>query len=378
VRWNSRKFLGDCDMPINVDKGVVRRLQLLASLAFPRLASQGAVNMILQATSRLARQEGPANGDLEALAAAVDELSRARLLFKTYEGHHKVGIFGSARSQEGSEEYELARQVGTAIRRAGWMVITGAGPGLMQAVNEGAGVGHSFGLNIRLRSSPRPNAFISEDKHVPFTDFWARKHAFIREADSFIFFAGGFGTADEVFEVLTLMQMGKTPLRPIVLLGPPTDDYWPRWMTFLRDVLVARGYVKEANVRLMTLATSSESVVAEIEKFYSNYLGMCWVGGRLRLHVRVAPQPHRLSQLTESFRDIILSGDIACIQQKAGACGSAEIAFLFDGKSYGRLRILIDELNRDAPDGETGDGRSVSAEGEWHAAEDRGPSDPPN
>ena len=183
-------------------------------------------------------------GDLKIVNAALKEMRYAFRVFAPYRNVRKVSVFGSARSRPGDPDYEQARAFGRTIAEHGWMVVTGAGPGSMEAANEGAGAAKSFGVNIRLPFEAEPNPIVADDpKLINFKYFFTRKLMFIKEASAFVLLPGGFGTMDEAFELLTLMQTGKSDMHPIVLLDPPGGTFWPEFVEFSRRNLVDRGYV---------------------------------------------------------------------------------------------------------------------------------------
>ena len=291
--------------------------------------------------------------DLKIVNAALKEMRYAFKVFAPYRDTRKVSVFGSSRSRPGDADYEQARRFGKTIAERGWMVVTGAGPGSMQAANEGAGKAQSFGVNIRLPFEAEPNRIVAEDpKLINFKYFFTRKLMFIKEGSAFVLLPGGFGTLDEAFELLTLMQTGKSDMHPIVLLDEPGGTYWSRLLSFVRDNLLSRGYVGEADLRLLRLTDDVEEAADEITGFYSNYDSMRFVGQRLVLRVRRAPGPARLAELSRRFSDIIVSGAIEATGplpaevQDEDVLDRERIVLHFDNASYGRLRELIDALNR--------------------------------
>src|ERR687895_19789 len=203
---------------------------------------------ILRTVVKLA-QDNTARGDLKILNRAMQELRHAFRVFAPYRHVRKVSIFGSTRVQESDAYYHLARSVARGLAQANFMVITGAGPGIMQAGHEGAGCEMSFGVNIRLPSVQPPNRFICDDpKLMNFHFFFTRKLMFVKEADAVVIFPGGFGTHDELLESITLAQTGKSQLVPIILMDVPDGTYWSRWVDFLRDDVMSRGYINEREI----------------------------------------------------------------------------------------------------------------------------------
>ena len=196
---------------------------------------------ILRTVVKLAG-DNAGRGDLRILSRAMQELRHAFRIFAPYRKVRKVSIFGSTRVQESDPYYLLAKGVAKCIAEAGFMVITGAGPGIMQAGHEGAGREKSFGVNIRLPSVQAANPFIRDDpKLMDFHFFFTRKLMFVKEADAVVIFPGGFGTHDELLESITLAQTGKSQLVPIILMDLPDGTYWSRWREFLRENVMSRG-----------------------------------------------------------------------------------------------------------------------------------------
>src|SRR3990170_4417506 len=194
--------------------------------------------------------------------AALKEFAYAFKVFKAYRGVRKVSIFGSSRSQTDEPNYDCARQFARAMAERGWMVITGAGPGVMEAGHEGAGAERSFGAAIRLPMESEPNLFIEGDpKLINFKYFFTRKVTFLKESDAFALLPGGFGTLDETFELLTLMQTGKSDLHPIVLLEVPGGTYWRDWLQFLAGDLADRDLISEVDLNLVKYTADIEEAV---------------------------------------------------------------------------------------------------------------------
>jgi hypothetical protein len=234
----------------------------------------------------------------------------------------------------------------------GWGVITGAGPGVMEAGSKGAGRDHAYGVNIRLPFEPDSNQFIDPERTVNYKYFFTRKLTFIKESAAFALFPGGFGTLDETFELFTLMQTGKSDLHPIVLMEAPGTGYWPPLLEFCSNVLVAQGLISAADMNLFTLTGSPEDAAEHILDFYSNYHSQRYVDGRLVLRIHRAPSPEILADLSAEFADVIVSGSIEIVEPSTAEVADAdhiELARLglhFDRRNYGRLRTLIDRLNR--------------------------------
>jgi uncharacterized protein (TIGR00730 family) len=232
------------------------------------------------------------------------------------------------------------------------MVVTGAGPGIMAAGAEGAGREQSIGVNIRLPQEQSANSFIAHDpKLVEMRYFFTRKLMLIKESDGYAVLPGGFGTLDEAFELLTLLQTGKAEPAPIVLLDTPDGEYWRRWEGFLRDQVGAQGFVSRDDWAFFRITSDIEEAVEEILGFYRNYHSCRWVGNLLVLRMHKGPTPRQLEDLDQSFADIVTDGSIRTIKplppERAGEdhLELDRVALRFDRIHYGRLRQLIDRLN---------------------------------
>ena len=311
----------------------------------------GLVSEIVTTALLLAR-DAASRLDLKIVNAALKEMRYAFKVFAPYRETKKVSVFGSSRSRPGDPDYEQAKLFGKTIAERGWMVVTGAGPGSMEAANEGAGKTQSFGVNIRLPFEAEPNPVIAEDpKLINFKYFFTRKLMFMKESQAFVLLPGGFGTSDEAFELLTLTQTGKTDLHPIVLLDPPGGTFWDGWLRFVREQQVANGYISADDLHLFKTTDSVDDAVAELERFYTNYRSMRFVGDRLILRLHQAPDEQTLAELNEAFADIVVDGPIARVEPAKAERNDGDeldaerLAFGFDRASFGRLRQLVDRLN---------------------------------
>jgi hypothetical protein len=300
---------------------------------------------------RLARDE-TSRLDRKIANSALKEMRYAFRVFAPYRNERKVSIFGSARTCADDPEFTTARDFARAIAERGWMVVTGAGPGIMEAGQEGAGSARSFGVNIRLPFEAQPNPFIADDpKLINFKYFFTRKLMFIKEGDAFVLLPGGFGTLDEAFELLTLIQTGKSDLHPIVLLDSPGGDFWGQFEDFVRTQLVGRGYVAPEDLNLFKRTASAEEAVDEIMRFYTNYHSQRVVRGRFVLRMQRLPSPGQIEALSKEFSDILLDGKIEVAEptqeevRDEDALDKPRLAFAFDRMHFGRLRSLIDRLN---------------------------------
>lgn len=290
--------------------------------------------------------------DRKIVEASLKEMRHAFRVFAPYKGIRKVTMFGSSRTELDDPAYVAARDFSRAIAARDWMVITGAGPGIMAAGNEGAGEDMSFGVNIRLPFEAEPNPYIAKStKLINFKYFFTRKLTFMKEADAFVLLPGGFGTMDEAFELLTLVQTGKTNLCPIIMLDEPNGTYWQGLSDFIHAELVERAYVNADDVHLYTITDDVEEAVYEIEEFYRAYHSQRMVGRTLILRLNEEPEDGLLERLSEEFSDL-LHDPLARVPPTDQEVRDEDvpdlprIAVLFDRQHTGRLRQLIDSLNQ--------------------------------
>jgi uncharacterized protein (TIGR00730 family) len=290
--------------------------------------------------------------NIKILNRALKELRYGFKVFHPYRRTRKVSIFGSARTPPEDPNYQLGYRFGRLLSERGFMVITGAGPGIMLAGHEGAGHEHSFGVNIMLPFEQGPNTLIADnEKLVHLKYFFSRKLLFVKESHATALFPGGLGTLDEGFEVLTLIQTGKANLTPVVCLAAPGCDYWERWMDFVNDQLLARGFISDIDLALFKIFHEEEEAVEEIESFYRNYHSNRFVKDKLviRLHHPLAPE--HLGQLNQTFPDLLVKGQFvqspALPEERDEPDLSAlpRLVFHYNRKDAGRLRQLIDRLN---------------------------------
>jgi hypothetical protein len=318
-------------------------------------AAEYARQMIVTALRFL--RDDPSDGDFKLVNAAMKELRHALRVFAPYEGIRKVSAFGSARTQPGSPDWLQAERFAEAIARRGWMVITGAGGGIMQAAQGGAGRDASFGVNIRLPFEQAANEVIAGDaKLVNFRYFFTRKVSFVRHSHAIALFPGGFGTHDEGFEALTLIQTGKSEMLPVVFVDAPGGDYWRDWAKYVDEHLLGRKLISPDDVALFRVTDSVDEAVDEVTRFYRNYHSSRYVGDRLVLRVQQAPHGDVLAALSREFSDLLVRGEIeasaALPEEGAEAKGLPRLVLRFDRKSTGRLRRLIDRINQIEPSGE--------------------------
>ncbi len=306
---------------------------------------------ILRTLIKLAKDDAE-RGDLKILNRALQELQRAFRIFAPYRHLRKVSIFGSTRVKESDPYYHLARGVGEELAKAGLMVITGAGPGIMQAGHEGAGREKSFGVNIRRPSAQAANPFIRNDpKLMNFHFFFTRKLIFVKEADAVVIFPGGFGTHDELLESITLAQTGKTHLVPILLMDVPGGAYWSRWQKFLREDVMSRGYISENEITFFRIFTSAKAAVQEIKNFYRNFHSYRFVKQDLVIRLNYAPSSELIDRLNRDFADILTGGEVQQTEplpdeaDDPGKLHLHRLRMRFNREDYARLRQMIDVIN---------------------------------
>lgn len=278
-------------------------------------------------------------GDLRVAVQALNELTEASTLFSQWREVPKLAILGSARTSEDHPLYELARQLGSAMAERGWMIISGAGPGIMEASAKGAGRGHTLGVNIALPFEQFANPYIdAETMLVAMQYFFTRKVAMTRPANAFAMFPGGLGTLDETFEVLTLLHTGKTSPAPVVLMDTPDGNYWTQWMTFVDNAVIADHYIDVNDMCLVRICTSIDDAVFEIEHFFSNYVGFEVRGDRGVIKVRRRPSDAQLKELASVVPHF--ARDAGFVLED-----DTTISFAFDGRNYVNLRLLINRIN---------------------------------
>ena len=290
--------------------------------------------------------------DLKIAAAALEEMREAFKMFAPFHDIPKVTIFGSARTQMADPLYLQARQVAALLADAGWMVVTGAGPGIMQAGMEGAGREKSIGVSIRLPFEQGANPVIAGDvKYVSMKYFFTRKLMLVKESKGFVCLPGGFGTLDETFELLTLTQTGKGLPVPIVFLDTPGDPYWETVHEFVSHQLIERGLVSPADTELYLVTDDCQAAADEVLGFYRNYDSIRLIGRLTVMRMKHGPTDAQLATLNERFGHLCANGRIERAspfepeRKENDKLDLARIAFTFVKHSYGDMRDLIDAVN---------------------------------
>jgi len=325
-----------------------------AARRYERSANLDLVREMIVTALRLLHDDA-SRGDLRLANAALKELRHAFRVFAPYRPVRKVAVFGSARTPGDDARWEAARIFSERIVEAGWMVITGAGGGIMAAAQGGAGREASFGVNIRLPFEQKANETIAGDeKLINFRYFFTRKVTFVKEAHAIVLLPGGFGTLDEGFEALTLIQTGKSEILPVVFLDEPGGDFWQDWFSFVRRRLLGEGMISDEDFSLFTVCDEPGQAVEEISRFYRNYHSSRHVRERLVIRLHRAPSPDELDMLNEDFADLVRRGRIeatAPLPEEGGEVADyPRIVLHLDRQKVGRLRELIDRLNSLVPE----------------------------
>jgi uncharacterized protein (TIGR00730 family) len=326
-----------------------RLIREIVDVAGVPAQTRGFVQQMLTSVLKL-HEDGAPVGDLKVTNAALKELRYGFKVFAPYHDVRKVTVFGSARTSQTDPAAEAARQFGRRMVEAGWMVVTGAGAGIMGAAQEGAGAQRSFGLNIRLPFEQEANPWIASDpKLITFKYFFTRKLFLLKEAHAFALFPGGFGTIDETFEALTLLQTGKSTIVPIVFVEAGPRPYWRTWDAWLRSTQVEGGFIAPDDLAFYRIVDSVEDAVREVEGFYRVFHSMRIVGDNLVFRLQRPLTSADLAEIQERFDDILKGR----LDQVAGPAPQERPEFVelprliipFTRSSYSRLRLLIDFIN---------------------------------
>lgn len=310
------------------------------------------IEEIVLTALKLVRDDA-SRGDLRMISTALKEMRYTCKVFKPYRRIRKVSLFGSARTPPDAPVYQHAKAFAAAIVRHGYMVITGAGPGIMQAGNEGAGRERSFGLNIRLPFEQQSNPTIAGDpKNITYRYFFTRKLAFVKETSALVAFPGGFGTCDELFETLTLMQTGRANPMPVILMEEPCGTFWRSWENRVLRHLIVRGLISEHDRNIVTVTDDVDIACETIIRFYRVYHSLRFVREALVLRLCCPLSEDTLDDLNHEFRDILTTGRIIQGPALPEEENEPELAslprliFRFNRRDFGRLRLLIDRVNQ--------------------------------
>jgi uncharacterized protein (TIGR00730 family) len=332
-----------------VDEAIHDLIEVVGGVRRPGIVRE----MIL--ASLKAGQEDDGRVDLKLMNTSLKEMRFTAKAFSPYRDVRKVTVFGSARTRPDEKAYEMARLLGRKLAESGYMVITGGGGGIMQAVNEGAGPEYSFGVNIRLPFEQRPNPVIEGSlRNISYKYFFNRKVAFLKESDAIVLFPGGFGTLDEAMETLTLVQTGKRNPVPLVLVDEPGGSYWMKWIAFVKETLLEGGYISQSDLKLFERVDSADDVVRSINHFYARYHSLRYIDDHLVIRLTSGIDQGKVEELKGCFSDILrpdgemyLSGPLPEEMDEPEIEHLPRLILNFKRDDFGRLRELIDALNND-------------------------------
>ena len=329
------------------DEAIDQLIELVGDIHHPDIVRE----MIL--ASLKAGQENNETADLKLMNSSLKEMRFTAKVFQPYHKVRKISVFGSARTQSNESIYEMAYHLGQKLSKAGYMVITGGGPGIMQAVNEGAGTEHSFGVGIRLPFEQKTNPILDgHPRNIMYKYFFTRKVAFLKQSDAIVLFPGGFGTLDEGMETLTLVQTGKRNPLPLIFVDEPEGTYWLQWLKFLKKELLAQGNISATDFSLFERVESVDDALKKIDRFYHRYHSLRYVKEQLVLRLTSGIDASMVNELKSCFSDILIpGGDLFLSGPLPVEADEPEIAHLprlivdFDRRDFGRLRDLIDAIN---------------------------------
>jgi hypothetical protein len=324
--------------------------ELLANLSHHPY--QKLIQRALKALLRIA-EEDTERLDWKILTASIEDLEQGFKKFYPYRHTRKIAIFGSARTSPQAAEYQMAVDFARCVTQSGFMVITGAGRGIMQAGNEGAGRANSFGLNIKLPFEQSANSLIDgDDKLISFKYFFTRKLFFLKESDAIALFPGGFGTQDEAFETLTLCQTGKYGPVPLVLVDKPGGDYWHSWNEYIHQQLAQKRLISPDDCSLYTITDRLDIACQTIKDFYRVYHSSRYVGKLFVMRLKLELTDLAVEQLNQQFADILSQGKINKSnalpeeRRELETINLPRLTFYFDQKNFGRLYQLIATINQ--------------------------------
>lgn len=324
---------------------IVALMQDLPALKHNKWVGRSLANIVQMSKTELDRL------DWKILSNSLQDLRRGFELFYPYRHTRKIAIFGSARTPTNAPEYNMALELAQCVSSQGFMVITGAGGGIMRAGNEGAGNSQSFGLNIKLPFEQTSNQFIAGDrKLLEFKYFFTRKLFFLRESDALAIFPGGFGTLDETFECLTLMQSGKFGPAPLIFIDAPGGDYWHDLQHFIDKQLIKKGLISEDDQSLYLITDRLDVACNTISSFYQFYHSSRYVGELLVLRMKSELPDCDITLLNDEFVDILTKGKIEKSQALPEEIGDPtaslpRLALHFNQRNFGRLHQLIARIN---------------------------------
>lgn len=340
----------------NYQTGNQKTDQLIESLADECVSGdcREVFRQILTTVTKLGMEHND-SGDFKLIDATVKELRHSFRMFFPHRDRRKVMMFGSARTPENDPHYSLAMELAKQLADHGFMLISGAGGGIMEAANRGAGRENSFGVNIKLPFEQNANPYIADDsKLMRCKYFFTRKLIFIKESDATVLLPGGFGTQDEGFENLTLFQTGKTAPRPIVLLEPEDGTYWKSWLEFVDSTLIKKGFISAQDRMLLRMAHSAEEASKYILDFFRIYHSLRYVRDITVLRLTREIPSDLVNQLNSDFKDVLESGKITASAPLEDELKNREyldlprLIFKFNRRSFGRLNEMIHTINGSA------------------------------
>ncbi|MEO5657423.1 MAG: LOG family protein [Nitrospiria bacterium] len=342
-------------MPKKTKPQALKELEALLAQVLPVAQASGDIDIVTDLFTTIHRllTAQVDRGDMKLISRALQELRYAFDTFSAYRQLRKVTVFGSARTKEDDPAYKQAVAFARAMVEQGYMVITGAGEGIMRGAQEGAGREQSFGVNIELPFEQAPNAFIHEDpKLIACKYFFTRKLIFVKESHALALFPGGWGTMDEGFEVLTLQQTGKSAPMPIVFVDEPGGSYWSEWREYNVQHLLKRNLISAEDLHLFIITDHPETAVKEILTFYKNYHSSRYVHGRLVFRLNRPVPDALLDAINHDFADLVSQGKIEqgpALPEERNEhelVNLPRLMFWFNRKNSGRLRQLIDAINQ--------------------------------
>jgi len=293
-------------------------------------------------------------GDLKLVNNVLKELRYSLKIFTPYRHQKKVIIFGSARTKKKSLDYKMAEELAQKLTAKNYMVVTGGGPGIMEAGNKGSAHGKDFALNIKLPFEQKPNPFLDEQERViNFKYFFVRKLIFIKETDATTLFPGGFGTHDEGFEMLTLVQTGKSKPRPIILMEPKGSTYWKNWINFVQKELANKKFIDPSDMNLFQVAKTVDQAVGYIDEFYKVYHSIRYAGDKTILRLNREISSKTLKLINREFKDILVQGKIEVSPPAEDEAKESEhldlprLSMKFNLRDFSRLCEMIRAINKD-------------------------------
>lgn len=332
------------------DERIVKTIQELIVMCggSPETLDGNLVTQLIQ-TSLKIMVEKHHSGQLKLMTRALKEMRHAYQVFNRYPNTRRISIFGSARTPEEHPDYLAAKEFSIKMTDSGWMCITGAANGIMKAGLEGSKAQSSFGLSIRLPFEASTHSIIEGDsKFMIFRYFFTRKLMFISHSDAIAVFPGGFGTLDELFEVLTLIQTGKSNIVPVVLIEGTPGVYWQFWQEYIQEHLLANGWISPADRSLYHLASSSEDAMQHIQAFYRRYHSSRYVKDLLVIRLHTPLDQAQVGHLNQKFSPLVHSGVMAmssALPEESDFLDLSRLVFHHTRKDFGLLRQLIDEIN---------------------------------